>query len=119
LIKAALTECGAAQVSFVPEISANYGLSISVQGIQIQGSPFKIRVRNDETIASHCRLYGPNVAMGVAGEKNTFFIQGEPAAYQNIIPKPYRCITFSSPLHTHIVEFSVPFRDASVEQDRT
>lgn len=82
LAKIMLIECVCLQVSFVPEISANYGLSIMVQGIQIQGSPFKVRVRNDETIASHCRLFGPNVAMGVAGERNTFFIQGAPAPRQ-------------------------------------
>ena len=70
---------GSAQVTFIPEISANYGLSIMLQGVHIQGSPFKIRVRNDETIATHCRLYGPNLTTGVAGERSTFFIQGMPA----------------------------------------
>ena len=74
-------------MTFVPEISANYGLSIMLQGMQIQGSPFKIRVRNDETIASHCQLYGPNVATGVAGEKSTFFIQGAPAP---VTPVPHK-----------------------------
>jgi len=64
------------QVSFKPEISATYGLAIMLQGIQLQGSPFKIRVRNDETIAGNCRLYGSSLAVGTAGEVNSFCIQG-------------------------------------------
>lgn len=53
-----LTRCWhrlAVQVTFTPEISATYGLSIMLQGVPLQGSPFKIWVRNDETIASNCR----------------------------------------------------------------
>ena len=64
------------QVSFRPEISATYGLAIMLQGIQLQGSPFKIRVRNDETIAGNCRLYGSSLAVGTAGEPISFCIQG-------------------------------------------
>ena len=66
-------------MSFKPEISATYGLAIMLQGIQLQGSPFKIRVRNDETIAGNCRLYGSSLAIGTAGEALRFCIQGSPA----------------------------------------
>ena len=73
-----LNVSGWPQVSFLPEISATYGLAIMLQGIQLQGSPFRIRVRNDETIAGNCRLYGPSLPVGTAGEPNKFCIQGEP-----------------------------------------
>ncbi len=64
------------QVSFKPEISATYGLAIVLNGTPLQGSPFKIRIRNDETIAGNCRLYGPGLTVGTAGQRNQFCIQG-------------------------------------------
>lgn len=65
------------QVSFKPEISATYGLAIVLNGTPLQGSPFKIRIRNDETIAGNCRLYGPGLTLGTAGQRNQFCIQGK------------------------------------------
>ncbi len=66
----------ALKVSFRPEISGMYGLSVAVQGTPLEGSPFRIRVRNDETIATNSKLYGPNLTRGVAGQLNTFYVQG-------------------------------------------
>ena len=85
LYLAGLDKLECSQVSFLPEISASYGLSIMLLGIPIRGSPFKVRVRNDETIAAHCRLYGPSLASGTAGVQNTFFVQGAHIANNNII----------------------------------
>lgn len=68
--------CNNAQVSFKPEISATYGLAIVLDGTPLQGSPFKIKIRNDETIAGNCRLYGPGLTLGTAGQHNQFCIQG-------------------------------------------
>lgn len=48
------------QVSFTPEMSASYGLSIMLQGAQLQGSPFTVRVRKDETVPSNCRSAFPS-----------------------------------------------------------
>ena len=65
-------------MSFKPEISATYGLAIVLNGVPLQGSPFKIRIRNDETIAGNCRLYGPGLTLGTAGQHSQFCIQGMP-----------------------------------------
>jgi hypothetical protein len=64
-------------VSFKPEISATYGLAVVLNGTPLQGSPFKIRIRNDETIAGNCRLYGPGLTLGTAGQRSQFCIQGK------------------------------------------
>ncbi len=71
-----LPALGRLQVSFKPEISATYGLAIALNGVPLQGCPFKVRIRNDETIAANCRLYGPGLTTGTAGVRAQFSIQG-------------------------------------------
>lgn len=67
---------GSFEVSFVPEISATYGLAVGFDGSRmLTGSPFQIRARNDETIAGNCKLFGAGLAQGTAGEKTSFTIQ--------------------------------------------
>ena len=53
-----------------------YGLAITLEGRQLPGSPFQIRIRNDETVAANCKLYGGGLTRGEAGARNAFFIQG-------------------------------------------
>ena len=60
------------------QISGVYGLAIGLDcGRPLAGSPFQIRVRSDDTIAANCKLYGPQLSRGVAGEQTVFSIQGE------------------------------------------
>lgn len=78
LSEAQVTEVrpGEYDISFYPEISATYGLAIFLDGSRpLSGSPFKIRVKSDETIPGKCKLYGAQLVQGVAGQPMTFHIQ--------------------------------------------
>lgn len=67
-------------VSFTPKISGTYGLVLLFDGArQLSGSPFKIRVKADETMAANCKLYGPGLTRAVAGERTSFSIKGSQA----------------------------------------
>lgn len=64
-------------VSFTPKISGTYGLVLLFDGTrQLSGSPFKVRVKTDETMAANCKLYGPGLTRAVAGERTSFSIKG-------------------------------------------
>ncbi len=78
LSEAQVTEVrpGEFDISFYPEISATYGLAIVLDGTRpLSGSPFKIRVKSDETIPSKCKVYGAQLVHGVAGQPMKFHIQ--------------------------------------------
>lgn len=77
LCEAQVTEVcpGQFDISFYPEISATYGLAVMLDGRALQGSPFKIRVKADETIPSKCKVYGSQLVHGTAGATMTFHIQ--------------------------------------------
>ncbi len=69
-------------VTFTPKISGNYSLALLLDGArQISGSPFKVRVKTDETVAANCKLYGPGLFRAVAGERTSFSIKG-------VVPSP-------------------------------
>ena len=73
---------GRYEVAFTPDISGSYGLSIDFDGHRrLKGCPLSVRVRNDETCASNCKLYGPGLTQGTAGEPTAFCIQGCFSAY--------------------------------------
>ena len=68
---------GKYEVAFTPEISGAYGLSITFDGHRnLKGCPLPVRVRNDETCASYCKLYGAGLTQGTAGHQIVFGIQG-------------------------------------------
>lgn len=68
---------GSFEVAFTPEISGSYGVSISFDNNRaLKGCPVIVRVRNDETCASNCKLYGAGLTQGIAGEQTIFSIQG-------------------------------------------
>ncbi len=74
------------EVAFTPEISGSYGLSISFDSVRtLKGCPMAVRVRNDETCASNCKLYGPGLTHGTAGEQIAFSIQGRSASLGDCI----------------------------------
>lgn len=78
LSEAQVTEVcpGQFDISFFPEISATYGLAVMLDdGRALHGSPFKIRVKADETIPSKCKVYGSQLVQGTAGQSMTFHIQ--------------------------------------------
>lgn len=78
LCEAQVTEVcpGQFDISFYPEISATYGLAVLLDGSRaLQGSPFKIRVKADETIPSKCKVYGSQLVQGTAGQPMTFHVQ--------------------------------------------
>ena len=65
------------QVSFTPTISGAYALALGFEdGRALQGSPFAVRVKTDETAAGNCKLYGAGLTQAVAGEPTSFQIQG-------------------------------------------
>ncbi|KAK9829410.1 hypothetical protein WJX72_005680 [[Myrmecia] bisecta] len=67
---------GVFEVTFRPQISGTYGLAVQFDGSRaLQGSPFPIKVRNDETIAANCKLYGSGLTQAVAGQRTSFTIQ--------------------------------------------
>ncbi len=64
-------------VSFTPKISGTYGLQLAFDSSrQLSGSPFRVRVKTDETVAANCKLYGPGLTRAVAGERTSFSIKG-------------------------------------------
>ena len=66
------------EVAFIPEISGSYSVTVSFDRNRIlKGSPFAVKVRNDETSAAFCKLYGQGLAHGVAGQPLCFSIQGQ------------------------------------------
>lgn len=71
---------GRYEVAFTPEISGVYSLSISLDGHRpLKGCPLSVRVRNDETCAVNCKLYGLGLTQGTAEKPIEFSIQGEAA----------------------------------------
>lgn len=77
-------------VTFTPKISGTYGLVLLFDGTrQLSGSPFKIRVKTDETMAANCKLYGPGLTRAAAGERTSFSIKGgaslQPGLQENAI----------------------------------
>ena len=77
---------GKYEIAFIPEISGAYGLSVSFDIHRVlKGCPLMIRVRNDETCAANCKLYGAGLTQGVAGAQTTFSVQGETEPLQSSI----------------------------------
>ncbi|DBA83503.1 TPA: hypothetical protein ACH3X2_006431 [Trebouxia sp. C0005] len=67
---------GRYEVAFTPEISGVYSLSISLDGHRpLKGCPLSVRVRNDETCAVNCKLYGLGLTQGTAEKPIEFSIQ--------------------------------------------
>ncbi|KAL0032084.1 hypothetical protein WJX77_004214 [Trebouxia sp. C0004] len=67
---------GRYEVAFMPEISGVYSLSICLDGHRpLKGCPLPVRVRNDETCAVNCKLYGLGLTQGTAGQPIEFSIQ--------------------------------------------
>lgn len=65
-------------VAFTPTISGTYDLVLAFEGGRmLAGSPHKVRVKTDETVAANCKLYGPGLTRAVAGERTSFSIKGE------------------------------------------
>jgi len=76
---------GRYEVAFMPEISGVYSLSISLDGHRtLKGCPLSVRVRNDETCAVNCKLYGLGLTQGTAGQPIEFSIQGEAAVEKQL-----------------------------------
>lgn len=68
---------GKYEIAFTPKISGTYNLNISFDNNRVlEGCPLVLRVRNDETCAANCKLYGAGLTQGIAGEPNTFSLQG-------------------------------------------
>ena len=79
LFQADIVELGPGryEVAFTPQISGSYGLSISFDNNRVlRGCPVIVKVRNDETCAPNCKLYGAGLTQGIAGEQSIFSIQG-------------------------------------------
>ncbi len=65
-------------VAFTPTISGTYSLVLEFDGGRsLAGSPHRVRVKTDETMAGNCKLYGPGLTRAVAGERTSFSIKGE------------------------------------------
>ena len=91
---------GKHEISFTPEISGAYNLTVSFDSNRVlKGCPFVIRVRDDETCAANCKLYGAGLTQGVAGVHTTFSVQGEKEPLQKFSPTvlPGQCCL---PVHT-------------------
>lgn len=74
---------GKYEVVFTPKISGTYNLNISFDNNRVlEGCPLVFRVQNDETCAANCKLYGAGLTQGIAGEHNTFSMQGASARLQ-------------------------------------
>ena len=68
---------GSYEIAFTPEISGTYNLTISFDNNRVlKGCPMVVRVRNDETCAANCKLYGAGLTHGIAGAHNIFSVQG-------------------------------------------
>ena len=68
---------GAYEVSFEPEISGVYRLAVYLEGGRaLNGSPFPVRAKTDETVAANCKMYGGGLTRAVAGQETSFTIQG-------------------------------------------
>lgn len=66
-------------VTFNPTISGVYQLVLAFEGNRaLAGSPHRVRVKTDETVAGNCKLYGAGLTRAVAGERTSFSIKGEP-----------------------------------------
>lgn len=77
---------GSYEIVFIPDISGTYNLNISFDNSRVlRGCPLVVRVRNDETCAANCKLYGAGLTHGVAGADNIFSVQGERAALQSSV----------------------------------
>ena len=69
---------GKYEIAFTPEVSGAYNLTVCFDSNRVlDGCPLVIRVRNDETCAANCKLYGAGLIQGVAGVHNSFSVQGE------------------------------------------
>lgn len=69
---------GKYEIAFTPKISGAYNLTVSFDSNRVlKGCPLVIRVRNDETCAANCKLYGAGLTQGVAGAHNVFSVQGK------------------------------------------
>ncbi len=65
-------------VSFTPTISGTYQLVLAFEGNRaLTGTPHRVRVKTDETVAGNCKLYGAGLTRAVAGERTSFSIKGE------------------------------------------
>ena len=74
------------EIAFTPEISGSYNISISFDRNRIlKGCPLPVKVRNDETSAAFCKLYGQGLAHGVAGQQMCFSIQGQQSFWKHMI----------------------------------
>ncbi|CAL8470627.1 g10169 [Coccomyxa elongata] len=63
-------------VVFTPTISGMYSLVLEFDGGRsLAGSPHRVRVKTDETVAGNCKLYGPGLTRAVAGERTSFSIK--------------------------------------------
>ena len=78
---------GTYDIVFTPDISGTYNLNVSFDSSRVlKGCPLVVRVRNDETCAANCKLYGAGLTHGVAGTDNMFSVQGEGAPWQSSAP---------------------------------
>ncbi|KAK3272459.1 hypothetical protein CYMTET_19249 [Cymbomonas tetramitiformis] len=66
---------GTYDLSFYPEVAGLYRLAITCRGEPLQGSPYEVIVRKDETVAARCKAVGIGLALGTVGEPNTFTLQ--------------------------------------------
>ena len=65
-------------VAFTPTISGTYSLVLEFDGGRsLAGSPHRVRVKTDETVAGNCKLYGPGLTRAIAGEHTSFSIKGQ------------------------------------------
>lgn len=100
LFQADVLELGPGQyeIAFTPEVSGAYNLTISFENNRvIKGCPLVIRVRNDETCAANCKLYGAGLNHGIVGAHNIFSLQGEREPLQSSLPLCCPAIAVLSP----------------------